>query len=56
VEVDDPDVVEIRGAIDERLQEDLRGCRGAVEIDLVAAADPGDGLGWADDLHVDQCR
>jgi hypothetical protein len=55
MEVDDANVVELRRPIDEGLEEDLRGCRGAVEIDLVAAADPGDGLGWADDLHVDQC-
>ena len=44
VEVDDPDVVQLRGARDERVEQDRRRRRRAVHVDLVAGAHGGDGL------------
>jgi hypothetical protein len=55
MEVDYADIVDLRGPFDQRLEEHFWRCGGAVEIDLVAAPDPGDGFGWADELHIDQC-
>src|SRR6185369_11816707 len=51
VKVDDADVVQVGGALHERVEQDLWGRGGAVDIDLITAADAGDGLGWTDDLH-----
>jgi hypothetical protein len=51
VEVDDADVVQLRGSIDQRLEQDRRGRGGAMEIDAVAGSDDGGGLGRGNDLH-----
>jgi hypothetical protein len=51
VEVDHPDVAQLGGALDQGVEEECRSRRSAVEVDLVAAPDPGDRLGWADDPH-----
>ena len=45
VQVDDRDVVQLRRAIDEGLEQDRRRRRGAVQVDLVAAPDDGGRLG-----------
>jgi hypothetical protein len=56
MEVDDADIVKLRGPRDERVEEDRRGGRRAVEIDLRATVNSGDGFGRGDDLHGDQCE
>ena len=44
VEVDDADVAQLGRARDERVEQDRRRRRGAVEVELLAGADAGDGL------------
>ena len=51
VEVDDADVAELRRPRDERVEEDRRRRRRALEVDLLAGRDAGDGLGGGDDAH-----
>ena len=41
------------GAGDERVEQDRRGRRGAVDVDLLAALDAGHGLARWDDAHLD---
>ena len=42
VEVDDADVAQLRGAIDQRLEHDRGRRRRAMDIELIAGGDPGD--------------
>ncbi len=51
VEVDHAHVVQLGRPGDERVKEDRRGGRGALEIDLLAALDSGHGLGRRYDPH-----
>ena len=51
VEVDDAHVRELGRPRDKRIEEDRRRRRGALEIDLLAGRDAGDGLGGGDDAH-----
>ena len=44
VEVDDRDVAQLRRPRDERVEQDLRGRGRALDVDLVAGPDPGDGF------------
>jgi hypothetical protein len=53
VEVDHPDVVQLRRPGDERLEQDGRGRSGTVDVDLIAGADPSDGLIRGHQLHGD---
>src|SRR6188472_2294748 len=51
VQVDDPNVAELAGAQGQSVEQD-RWCRGtAVNKELLARLDAGDGVGRADDLH-----
>ena len=51
MEVDDTDVMEFRRSIDERIEQDGRGRRGTVEVDLIPGGDRIDGLLGADSSH-----
>jgi hypothetical protein len=44
VEMDHPDIAKVVGARDKSIQQDGRRRRGAMDIDLVAAPNPGDGF------------
>jgi hypothetical protein len=49
--MDHPDIAQLTGAPDERIEQHRRRGRGAMDIDLVAAPDPGNGLVSWDDAH-----
>ena len=51
VEVDDLDVAQLGRALDEGVEQDRRRGRRALDVDLLAALDPRDGLGGRDDAH-----
>ena len=53
VEVDHPDVAQLRRPGDQRIEQDRRGRSGTVDVDLVARADPGDGLIRGHQSHGD---
>jgi hypothetical protein len=44
MEMDHPDIAKVAGARDKSIQQDGRRRRGAMDIDLVAAPNPGDGF------------
>ena len=56
MEMDDADVPELRGAGDQRVEQDGRRGRRAVDVDLLAGLDSRDGLCGGDDLHVTSIR
>ena len=51
VQVDDADVVQLRGPVDQRLEQDRRRGGRAMEVDAVAGSDDGGGLGRRHDAH-----
>ncbi len=51
VEMDDAHVAQLRRAGHQGVEQDRRRRRRAVDIDLVAAGDPGDRFGGGDDVH-----
>jgi len=52
VEMDDADIVKLRRSGDERIEQDRRGRRGTMQVDLVTGADTGDSLSGTDDSHT----
>ena len=52
VEVDDADVAQLRGARDERVEEDGGRRRRHLDVDLVPGLDPGDGFFGRHDTHA----
>ena len=52
VEMDDANVPQLRGARDQRIQQDGGRRRGTVEVDGLVRPDAGDGLGGRDDAHL----
>ena len=51
VEVDEADIAELPRSARERLQQHRRRCRAAMNEDLLAGADAGNGIIGADDSH-----
>ena len=56
MEMDDPDVAQLRGSRDERIEQDRRRGRCPVQVDLLAGLDVGNGFLGSDDTHGPSIR